>query len=185
MRLLGPRLVRALFTLAALGTVAATWREWGGLGAAPVSVLPAGQPGSTFSANSQLPPLLHAQPGAAPADPASAQRPAPAAEIDTPPSQCEHLTGWERVVQLYAGHWDAASIVSAGTAPNTTVTRVQSASLCGRPLVLNNFGVPLVTAGVHCEDGWVSSVTGACWQGAAADEVRAAHMAHSETPTHA
>ncbi len=79
------------------------------------------------------------------------------------------------MLQLYAGHWDAVSVVASpsGAAGNTTATaaEVHRAALCGRPLVLNAFGAPLLAAGQPCVDGWVSAVDGSYLEGAEAAKV--------------
>lgn len=71
-------------------------------------------------------------------------------------SPCGSLAGWQRVVQLYAGHWDAVSVVAlpAGT-PSTTLAAVHTSVLCGSPLVVNAYGGEVRVGGAPCPHGWV------------------------------
>lgn len=75
------------------------------------------------------------------------------------------------MLQLYAGHWDAVSVVASAGNTTAPAAEVHRAALCGRPLVLNAFGAPLLAAGQPCVDGWVSAVDGSCLEGAEAAKV--------------
>jgi hypothetical protein len=64
-------------------------------------------------------------------------------------ADCIAYTGGQRALELYLGHWDAATIVAfpvapgaAATATSNDVATVQRIALCAAPLVLNQFGVP-------------------------------------------
>jgi hypothetical protein len=76
------------------------------------------------------------------------------------PLQCPQLTGWLRIVELYAGHWDAVTLVSlsGSSASAPLVRRLQLALLCAAPLSLSEFGTaaPLVS----CDDAWFSASRG-------------------------
>jgi hypothetical protein len=176
MRQLVPRLVRAAFVLAAVGSAYVMWAEWASLkptrlggeetiapGGAPAMVEP--NSGSTGTSSS-----THPQPAAAAVQegPMGAPSSAPTAAYA---AHCDSLTGWRRVLQLYAGHWDAVSVVASAGNTTAPAAEVHRAALCGRPLVLNAFGAPLLAAGQPCVDGWVSAVDGSCLEGAEAAKV--------------
>ena len=79
-----------------------------------------------------------------------------------PELHCDTLTGWLRVVQLYAGHWDAVSVLATQLADEALVREIHFAALCGRPLVLNSFGSVVHVAGAPCMSGWAPLSGGPC-----------------------
>ena len=76
---------------------------------------------------------------------------------------CGTYTGWMRILELYAGHWDAVNLITVSApgmlAAANLAREVQVAVLCAAPLVFNNFGSPLAVA---CGSGWYSTTTGRC-----------------------
>jgi hypothetical protein len=85
-------------------------------------------------------------------------------EPGQPELQCDSLSGWHRVVQLYAGHWDAVSVLATRTAASNQalVRDTHFAALCGRPVVLNSFGAVVHVAGSPCLSGWAPASGEAC-----------------------
>jgi hypothetical protein len=84
------------------------------------------------------------------------------------PGGCNGLTGFRRLVQLFAGHWDAVSVIAFpepavdvngnATMYVTYAGAVVQAALCGRPLVLNSFGAKAQ----NCSNGWTAPGAAGC-----------------------
>ncbi len=62
------------------------------------------------------------------------------------------------MVQLYAGHWDAVSVVTLAPSAADPGPSAVEAALCGRPLVLNSFGATVP----GCPEGWTVPGASAC-----------------------
>ena len=72
---------------------------------------------------------------------------------------CPELSGWPRLLELYAGHWDVVNLVALASPHEDAVVEAQRAVLCAAPLALNEYGVePLV----ECKEGWYDPATREC-----------------------
>jgi hypothetical protein len=74
-------------------------------------------------------------------------------------TSCPRRTGWRRIVELYAAHWDVVNVIAIGdTTSGDLLSSVQRTVLCAAPLALNEFGTPSPAA--DCVDGWFSVADG-------------------------
>jgi hypothetical protein len=76
--------------------------------------------------------------------------------------ECPDLSGWPRLLELYAGHWDVVNLVVLASPHEDAVVEAQRAVLCAAPLALNEYGVEAL---VECKNGWYDPAARECGAG--------------------